>query len=783
MAILKQLEDEYEILEMLQESGVGTIHKVRHRQLNELRMVLVRPQLLGDGAQLRFLPEAHAVSRLGHANVARVLDASADNDVALVVIELITGVTLAELLARAEPPPVPLTLEIAGQGLRAVGHLHNHHVVHGDVSPDNLMLSRDVHGRPLVKLIDPGIAADLGGASGSTGGGVFLGKLRYAAPETFDDGGPDDPRSDLYSFALVLYELLTGSFPISGESASALIAGHLFRPPLDFSESDPEGRVPEQIRHAVLKTLAKSPGERFADAESFAGALDLPHSGTTGARPDLSAPGVREILELTQGTDRRSDGIAHPPGMEDAPTEILRPEAAGEPSQASGSDAASTRTLRPTPAVGRTYRLNLDQVRIMQADELTARARDRAQAEEFTQARELLRKALTFDPDHPQATALLASIGVGAAPDRTRVGAASDRSRVDETSGRETPSPARAGEVAEQTDRLDDDEVWRALRTEAALAQEPAADEESTTAIRDPLEPEIGHDQGAAPVIETPAGVAAPASEAASASPVALDETLRTIRALCDGGRAGEALERLNRAVREYGPQPTLKTLRDELGQALLERDAEEEESASQMFGVEPVGDPGPGLPPDKAAPAGVPPADPPNLAEAPVRGLSDATIRSFEPPVQQVRDRPDPPTAHPTRNMVAAGLILVVVFAALVFLITRGNQVDEQPPLEAEDVAAADLSPGSLVLDAVPWAEIVTLENPAIEEAPPISPSRFTPVILRLPPGEYWISLRYPPTGQVEERVVRVDSDIQVEERVIFENLDAQTYFERIGW
>ncbi len=132
---------------------------------------------------------------------------------------------------------------------------------------------------------------------------------------------------------------------------------------------------------------------------------------------------------------------------------------------------------------------------------------------------------------------------------------------------------------------------------------------------------------------------------------------------------------------------------------------------------------------------------------------------------------------------MVVVGLVLVAVFAALVFVLTRNGTVGERAQLEVEDVAAADLSPGSLALDAVPWAEIVAFENPAVEESVPISPSRFTPVILSLPPGEYWITLRYPPTGHVEERVIRVDSDALVEERVIFESLDAETYFERIGW
>lgn len=320
-------------------------------------------------------------------------------------------------------------------------------------------------------------------------------------------------------------------------------------------------------------------------------------------------------------------------------------------------------------------------------------------------------------------------------------------------------------EAEPPTERLDDHQVLRAMRSEAALAQGSTDGEESTTAIR-----------GSATPGELPPDVDATAGREG------LEETLRNIRALRDEGRAGEAFERLNRAVREYGPQPTLRSLRDELGEALLERDVEEEESASQIFEVESVPPPAAKSPRDRTpgAPSG---ASGHSLAEASIRGLSDATIRTFESPSQPVRDRPGPPTAHPTRNMVVAGLALVAIFAAAVYFISRQSPIDERQPLAVEDVTAADLSPGLLAVDAVPWAEIVALENPAVDDPPPISPSRFTPVILSLPPGEYRLTLRYPPSGQVEERLVQVDSDVRVEERIIFENLDAASYFERIGW
>ena len=131
------------------------------------------------------------------------------------------------------------------------------------------MLSVDVEGRPLVKIIDLGIAKHRGSDSQLTASGMFLGKFRYASPEHFGASGSDgiEARSDLYTFGLVLYELLTGQYPIRGESTSQLIAGHLFQPPRDFAETDPDGRIPAPLRQLVLKILAKEPAQRFANAE------------------------------------------------------------------------------------------------------------------------------------------------------------------------------------------------------------------------------------------------------------------------------------------------------------------------------------------------------------------------------------------------------------------------------------------------------------------------------------------------------------------------------------
>lgn len=297
MALLNEhIDGKYEILGKLREGGMGAIYKVRHRLLDEVRVVkVIRSQTdaPAEGAD-RFQREAKAAIRLRHPNIAVLHDFAVTGDgQAFIVMEYIDGWNLLEVLNAYGPPPVPLTLEIARQSLRALGYLHRHRIVHRDVSPDNLMLTRDIDGNPQVKLIDLGIAKALEGPGGLTTTGIFLGKPRYGSPERFS-GGAWDARSDLYSFGVVLYELLTGRCPISGGDPAALMAGHLFRPPLDFAETDPQGRVPPELRSVVLRALAKKPEDRMASAEDFLWELTLLQDGLPLTPEELQ--GVWKVL-------------------------------------------------------------------------------------------------------------------------------------------------------------------------------------------------------------------------------------------------------------------------------------------------------------------------------------------------------------------------------------------------------------------------------------------------------------------------------------------------------
>lgn len=308
-----EIEGKYEILRKIREGGMGAVYEVRHRLLDERRVIkVIHPHLVSSPELVeRFRREARTASGLRHPNIAHLHDFSVDAaGQASIVMELIDGLSLDEILRATGPPPLGLGLEISRQALRAVGFLHRRGFLHRDISPDNLMLTRDPEGGPLVKLIDLGIAKVLvESGRGLTMAGTFLGKPRYASPEQLGAGDdPIDGRSDLYSLGIVIYELLTGVCPIAGDNPSSLLASQLFHAPLDFSVSDPGGRLPPDLQGLLLRTLAKKPGERFADAGEMAERLAEIQARFPWTPADLDAVLARPDLDATMALPRKPPG-------------------------------------------------------------------------------------------------------------------------------------------------------------------------------------------------------------------------------------------------------------------------------------------------------------------------------------------------------------------------------------------------------------------------------------------------------------------------------------------
>ncbi|MBZ0090511.1 MAG: serine/threonine protein kinase, partial [Thermoanaerobaculia bacterium] len=272
MLPLRRIEGKYEVVRKLSEGGMGVLYLVRHRQLDELRVIKVLRASLDAEPDLRdrFLREAKSAIKLRHPNIAQLYDFSVDEDgAAYMVMEYIDGLNLEELCRPESIPEVPMAVEIALQALRALRFLHAKGYVHRDIAPDNLMLTRDAEGQLLVKLIDLGIVKILRDETQKSVAGIYLGKPRYSSPEQLL-GKELDGRSDLYSFGILLFELLTGRYPIRGQDFASLVTGHLYGEPLAFDEADPGRRVPLALRRLVEKSMRKDPADRLSGTEELA---------------------------------------------------------------------------------------------------------------------------------------------------------------------------------------------------------------------------------------------------------------------------------------------------------------------------------------------------------------------------------------------------------------------------------------------------------------------------------------------------------------------------------
>src|SRR5215212_4945439 len=261
------LDGKYQIIDRLGIGGMGEIFKVRHIHLNELRVIkIMRPNVAADDQGLqRFLQEARTSTMIKHKNLAMLYDfAQLEDGSYYMVWEFIDGTNIQRWIGQTGALPPRLTVEIAIQALQGLDHLHSMGLIHRDISPENIMLSQDNRGKLLVKVIDFGIAKQLAegeGGQGLTQTGMFLGKLKYASPEQagfLKDGEHLDPRSDLYSFGILMYEMLAGRAPFQATNPQGYILKHVTERPAPIAELNPAVRVPPSLEAIILRALEKS---------------------------------------------------------------------------------------------------------------------------------------------------------------------------------------------------------------------------------------------------------------------------------------------------------------------------------------------------------------------------------------------------------------------------------------------------------------------------------------------------------------------------------------------
>lgn len=271
----------YELLDVLGRGGMGVVYRANDSVLDRTVAVKVLPLDRADDPAVvaRFQREALAAAALSHPNIVAVFDTGQDEDTRYIVMEYLAGESLAQLVRRRGPLPAHETVQIGTQIARALAAAHRAGIVHRDIKSANVML--DEHGT--VKVLDFGIARSAASTS-LTQTAMVMGSASYLAPEVIR-GQSADARSDIYALGCVLYELLTGRPPFTGELPAAILHQHNTAVPRAAKDLNPA--IPAGLDALIMQMLAKNPSQRPQRASQLVSALpaSLRDSTTTATTP------------------------------------------------------------------------------------------------------------------------------------------------------------------------------------------------------------------------------------------------------------------------------------------------------------------------------------------------------------------------------------------------------------------------------------------------------------------------------------------------------------------
>lgn len=267
----KTVAGKYEVLALLGRGGMGTVYKARSIVTESyVALKMINPEHLTDAAMVvRFMQEGKVLAALRHPNIVMVKSVEIFDERCVLVMEYVEGKSLSDFIEGRPLTSLVQLRRIFGQIGQALAHAHSKGVIHRDVKPANILVSGDLEGQEVVKLVDFGVSKLLLGKSKITTVAGILGSPTYMSPEQFM-GLPVDGRSDIYSLGCVMYEAIAGSPPFDGESPVELAGKHLSEtiPAISSVEFQP-------ILGVVEHAAAKAPANRYQTAEEFVAALEI----------------------------------------------------------------------------------------------------------------------------------------------------------------------------------------------------------------------------------------------------------------------------------------------------------------------------------------------------------------------------------------------------------------------------------------------------------------------------------------------------------------------------
>src|SRR2546423_8215558 len=269
-------EGKYRLDDRLGGGGMGTVYRATHLLIDRpVALKVLSQRFVGDQtAQQRFRREARAAGRMQHPNAVTVTDFGATDDGYLyIVMELLEGRTLRDLIAHEAPLDPARAVSFMLQACAAVGAAHDAGLIHRDLKPANIFIEQRPNLPAAVKVLDFGVAKfvveehDDDDYQTLTQVGAIIGTPRYMSPEQCSGVGQLTPASDIYSFGVILYEMLAGVVPFSAETPLALAMKQVTESPRPLGEIVPG--IPEELERVVDHALAKNPADRPPNADEF----------------------------------------------------------------------------------------------------------------------------------------------------------------------------------------------------------------------------------------------------------------------------------------------------------------------------------------------------------------------------------------------------------------------------------------------------------------------------------------------------------------------------------
>ncbi|MBQ9914754.1 MAG: Stk1 family PASTA domain-containing Ser/Thr kinase [Clostridia bacterium] len=274
----------YEIVETIGKGGMAIVYKAKCLVLNRyVALKVLRPEFREDKEFInRFKVEAQSAGRLSQSNIVSIYDVCQEDDLDYIVMEYVEGVTLKQYLEAKGAIPWREAVDYAAQICAGLDHAHRNGIIHKDIKPHNIMITRE----GTLKITDFGIAKVMSSSTISTGNVATMGSVHYFSPEQAR-GGYTDHKTDIYSLGVVLYEMVTGKLPFQGDTAIAIAMQHIEKTPEAPTELNPD--VPKSLENVIFRAMCKEQSLRYDSVTQMLVDLKKVYTGNMVDYSDLAS--------------------------------------------------------------------------------------------------------------------------------------------------------------------------------------------------------------------------------------------------------------------------------------------------------------------------------------------------------------------------------------------------------------------------------------------------------------------------------------------------------------